>query len=152
MSDWGKLVSFEQGCCVACGVRFGLPPGYIEDRRGDKKDFFCPNGHKMSFGENETDRLRRERDILKQRIAQKDDEVAEAKRQAASAKGQLTKLTKRVAHGVCPCCNRTFANLARHMATKHTECAIAHRGTPKKYTPDRAIESGAEEDFNWGDQ
>jgi hypothetical protein len=26
-----------------------------------------------------------------------------------------------VANGVCPCCNRTFQNLARHMAGKHPD-------------------------------
>ena len=28
-------------------------------------------------------------------------------------------LQYRVGHGVCPCCNRTFGDLYRHMSTKH---------------------------------
>lgn len=29
------------------------------------------------------------------------------------------RLRKRASAGVCPCCNRTFSQLARHMQTKH---------------------------------
>ena len=61
---------------------------------------------------SEREKLRRERDQLKQQLAYKDDEIA--------AKGkQLTRLQKRIHAGVCPCCNRTFTNVARHMKTKH---------------------------------
>lgn len=28
---------------------------------------------------------------------------------------------KRIHNGVCPCCNRSFVNLQRHMKTKHPE-------------------------------
>jgi hypothetical protein len=27
----------------------------------------------------------------------------------------------RIGNGVCPCCNRSFTNLRRHMTTKHPE-------------------------------
>jgi len=43
------------------------------------------------------------------------------KRQKAAAKGQLTKTKRRVANGVCPCCNRTFADLSAHMHGQHPE-------------------------------
>jgi hypothetical protein len=32
---------------------------------------------------------------------------------------------KRVGNGVCPCCNRTFEDLARHMKVKHREYSLA---------------------------
>ncbi|WP_159103999.1 hypothetical protein [Rhodopseudomonas sp. B29] len=47
------------------------------------------------------------------------DQREAAERRAAAARGQVTKIKNRVGHGVCPCCNRTFANLARHMAGEH---------------------------------
>lgn len=119
MSDWGKTVSFEQGCCTACGIRFGMPFGFLDDRRKNKSTFYCPNGHPMSYTESEADRLRRERDLLRQQIAQRDDEIAEAKRLASAAKGYVTRLKNRAKAGLCPCCNRHFTNLGRHMASKH---------------------------------
>ena len=33
------------------------------------------------------------------------------------------KQLKRVHNGVCPCCNRSFQNLQKHMKTKHPEIA-----------------------------
>ena len=92
----------------------------------------------MSYqkGESEEDKLRHERDRLQQQLAQKDDAIAyqrqmreTAERQAAAKRGQVTKLKKRAAAGVCPCCNRTFVELQRHMATKHptfTAEEVAH--------------------------
>lgn len=37
-------------------------------------------------------------------------------------------IKKRVQGGACPCCNRHFVQLERHMATKHPEIV----GLPKK--------------------
>jgi hypothetical protein len=34
-------------------------------------------------------------------------------------KGVKTRMANRIKHGVCPCCNRTFLNLQRHMTTQH---------------------------------
>jgi hypothetical protein len=65
--------------------------------------------------------LRRDLDRAKQNAARLEDEAAAARRREIAAKGQLTKHRKRSAAGTCPCCNRTFANMGRHMKTKHPE-------------------------------
>lgn len=36
-------------------------------------------------------------------------------------KGAKTKLKKRIAKGACPCCNRHFVNLQRHIEGQHPE-------------------------------
>jgi hypothetical protein len=38
-----------------------------------------------------------------------------------STRGALTKQRKRAANGVCACCHRSFANVARHMKTQHPD-------------------------------
>ena len=126
--DWGDEQVFQTAICNTCSVHFGMPHGYLKHRRDDKRDFFCPNGHKMAYAESTEDALRRERDRLKQQLAQKDDEITAqrgmreaAERQAAAARGQVTRLRNRGKAGLCPCCNRHFTNLERHMATKHTD-------------------------------
>ncbi len=90
--------------------------------------FYCAYGHRQFYveGESEETKLRRERDRLAQRLAEWQDEARSerqkkeaAERRAAAARGQVTKIKNRVGHGVCPCCNRTFENLARHMTSKH---------------------------------
>ncbi len=114
--------------CTRCGVLFGMPDGFLDNRRDDKRSFHCPNGHSMSYTESEADRLRRERNRLKQAIAQREDEARHeramrevAERSASAYKGQVTKLKRRAKAGVCPCCNRHFINLERHMASKHPD-------------------------------
>lgn len=92
--------------------------------------FHCPNGHAQHYTaeKSEREQLRRERDRLKYDAARLEDEAREAReeadaarRSAAAMKGVATRMKNRVKHGVCPCCNRTFADLARHMATKHPD-------------------------------
>jgi hypothetical protein len=92
--------SFET-CCV-CGIEFGIPEHFINSRRKDGGDFTCPTGHTLSFGIGDNEKLRRERDRLKQQAVQKDAEI-EHHRQArqsqvrttAAYKGQITKLKNR---------------------------------------------------------
>jgi phage/plasmid primase-like uncharacterized protein len=97
-------------------------------KRSEKVGFYCSYGHPLVFmeGESDLDKMRRERDRLAQQLAQRDDRIREerearetAERRAAAARGLVTKIKNRVGHGVCPCCNRTFSDLARHMAGKH---------------------------------
>ena len=120
------MTEFHYEVCCVCGIEFGLPAHYNKERREDGKDFHCPNGHSLSYGEGETKKLRRERDRLKQRVAQKDDEIRDerkrkeaAQRSAIAHEGHLTRVKNRVGKGVCPCCNRSFDNLWRHMKSKH---------------------------------
>ena len=114
--------------CGECGVVFAMTEETLRHYKQTERLFHCPHGHKRYFprGETPEDALRRERDQLKQRLAQKDDEIKRhrdqketAKRSAAAFKGQVTKLKNRAAAGVCPCCNRTFQNLKRHMESQH---------------------------------
>lgn len=113
-------------CCGECGIEFAVPESWRAAREGDGRTFYCPNGHNRVYRETVADKLRRERDLLKQQLAQKDDEIKWQKdqRQASekrvsAAKGQITKLKKRAKAGTCPCCKRTFSNMAEHMRTQH---------------------------------
>lgn len=121
------------GPCYTCKCEVWITDALYEAARCDSKIFFfCPYGHSQHYPksprENETDALRRERDRLAQRVAEKDDEItrqrerAEAtERRLYAARGQVTKIKNRVSHGVCPCCTRSFDNLHRHMKSKHPE-------------------------------
>lgn len=127
MVTYVQLVEVQ---CCKCGTYFGLERNHYDRlvKEGGKMGFYCSNGHVQHFMEGEADKLRRERDRLQQQIAQKDDEITwqreqrhMVERQVTAAKGQITKLRKRANAGVCPCCNRTFSNMARHMKTEHPD-------------------------------
>jgi hypothetical protein len=119
----------DVGACCRCKAPMFLPAElYHSAKRSPSISFFCAYGHSQHYpaGESEETKLRRERDRLAQRLAEKDDRITQlrehaqaAERRAAAARGQVTKIKNRVGHGVCPCCNRTFENLARHMANQH---------------------------------
>lgn len=108
-SDWTE--------CHACGVAYSSP--VVRLRRKDGRNIWCPNGHAGCWTDTEAMRLRRELDAERQRTAVErqmrfDEEARRAK---------LECKLKRVERGVCPECNRSFANLARHMNCKHKESA-----------------------------
>lgn len=131
------MMDFVTVTCWRCKVQYGMTREFynVAKAAANNLTFYCPNGHGASFiqGETEADKLRRERDQLQQRLAQKDDEIAwqarekerereraeRSERKISAAKGQITKLKKRAAAGMCPCCNRAFANLHAHMSTQH---------------------------------
>lgn len=118
--------------CCKCGMKFGMPNElYLTALQlREQLTFYCPAGHPQHYvtGKSQEEKLRQERDRLKQREAMLIDEARqererrkEAERSAAAYKGQTTRLKNRAKAGVCPCCNRTFENLKRHMDTKHPD-------------------------------
>lgn len=114
--------------CPSCGVPFALTDGYDDRRRDDGKTFYCPNGHNLSYTDTLHKRLTAAQEALARERARHEQTRADRdaiERQRRATKGQLTRVKKRVANGVCPCCNRSFADLAAHMATRHPEYAGA---------------------------
>lgn len=126
MASWIK--------CYRCKESFVLHPDTEATLRRSGQVFHCPWGHAQRFtlGPSEAELLRKERDTLKQRVAMVENQAEEdregrrfAERQAAAFKGVATRTRNRISKGVCPCCNRTFANLQAHMASKHAGYADA---------------------------
>jgi hypothetical protein len=118
--------------CYTCKCEVWVPDALwaacMHSRGVNGISYSCAYGHQqfLCVGESDETKLRRERDRLTQRLAEKDDEIRRqherteaAERRGAAARGQVTKIKNRVGHGVCPCCNRTFENLARHMGAQH---------------------------------
>ena len=92
--------------------------------------FFCAYGHTQHYSESENVKLRRERDRLKQQIAERDDTIrivteqrCQTEKRLSATKGVVTRIKRRIQHGVCPCCTRSFRDLQLHMDQKHPEYA-----------------------------
>lgn len=126
------LTSLYISDCPSCGVIFGIPTEMEKRRRDDGKQFYCPNGHTMSWHDTLEKRLeadlKRERETAEWLREERDAarHLAETeRRRAAAAKGNLTKLRRRVANGCCPepGCKRSFTNIRDHIATCHPEHA-----------------------------
>jgi hypothetical protein len=112
-----------------CGLPFAAPSELLREcRRDSNQKCYCPLGHVIVWRKTEADRLREqlaakqaEVDRANARIADQRVSIEHKDRKLIAAKGQMTKLKKRVAHGVCPCCKRHFKELHRHMQTEHPE-------------------------------
>ncbi len=119
------------GPCCECKSEMWIPDALYEAARHDSKIWFhCAYGHNQHYPKSPRqtaeDALRQERDRLAQSIAGKDDEinwqrgrVEATERRLNATNGVVTRIKNRVGHGVCPCCNRTFTDLQRHMHSKH---------------------------------
>lgn len=117
-----------------CSITHAIPERLRADaeRAGNSKiSWYCPNGHSATYiGMSEEDKLRarlqRESDRAARLAAERDQLKASERAQRAAAtraRNQRDKERKRVGNGVCPCCNRTFKQLAAHMKAKHPEHA-----------------------------
>lgn len=120
-----KLNLFE---CSACAAHIALTLDFERVLRGNHREFYCPNGHSQYFpSQSEAERLRQAlhaAELEKTRLTQQVKDAVEARDrlaiQQAISERETARLKKRAAAGVCPCCNRTFVQLQRHMKTQHS--------------------------------
>jgi hypothetical protein len=109
--------------CCNCGMAFAMTTDFQRRRIDDKRSFYCPAGHSQHYtGESAADRAQRlagQLDMERTRRQQAEHQLDYARRSLKATSTRLKKVKARVGHGVCPCCNRTFQQLARHMASEH---------------------------------
>ena len=139
------MTKFTLMCCGDCGIEFQVPDHFYNERYKTGKGWSCPNGHNRAFKESEADKLRRERDRLKQDAARLEDERREAVARAERAEKAHKKLKKRTAAGTCPCCKRTFSNMSEHMKHQHPEFVTdsGAKVVPIKRSAQRAVTAQA---------
>jgi hypothetical protein len=120
-------VSLVAETCCACGVVFAMAEEFYDQcqRAKSRKSFYCPNGHHQHYvGKSDAQKLAEAEERLR---VERDNtafwrgQEAQRQRQLSAARGQVTRIKNRIAGGACPCCNRTFVNLARHMETQHPD-------------------------------
>lgn len=126
MSTFTSLLTFVTVTCYKCGVEFGVPIQFRAERLADGASFFCPNGHSQAYVESETAKLQkqleRERSNTqwyREAYEARGEKLTSERNRVNAYRGVITKTKKRIQNGVCPCCNRTFQDLARHMQSQH---------------------------------
>lgn len=121
--------------CGKCGGIYAIAERYRLHKQEHGGYWNCPYCQcTWGFGTSEIskirDRLRaaeHDRDSARKRTEWAQQEARSAERRRRAIKGQLTRVKKRVSHGVCPCCNRSFENLRRHMQVKHPAYTVAEK-------------------------
>lgn len=114
--------------CCSCGILFAIPEDFQRSVRKTQERFYCPNGHGQSYSKSEAqivrEELSREKEnrMREQRRSEGlERELRSQKFKTMAERSAKVRLKRRIAAGVCPCCQRSFENLRRHMATKHPE-------------------------------
>jgi len=122
--------------CCSCGSAFGVPEHWCSERRSDQRNFYCPNGHVQTFVKSSVEVLREQKDAEISALQAKLNEAAHARlvaqRERDKAVREKRKVERRIAHGVCPCCNKTFGDMTQHMITEHPEFRLPGGKAPKQ--------------------
>jgi len=117
-------VDLQTITCGACGVVFAMPARYVRERKRDHRTWYCPNGHPRAWnGESREEELERQLRSVQAYGTSLRDQLEATERSLRGHKAAKTRLKNRIAAGVCPCCNRSFQNLQRHMAGQHPDFA-----------------------------
>lgn len=114
--------------CWVCGVHFGITETFWRRRQNDGGTFFCPKGCRISYGEGQVTKLKRQLEEAETRRKWERDQREATERSLTATRGVVTKLKKRASAGVCPCCNRQFQNVKLHVSRKHPEF-VKEQGT-----------------------
>lgn len=126
--------------CIKCGLVHSIPQAMYNNFRRIGGFWYCPNGHMQGWdkGEEHTKikaleaEVEQQRSIAARNLARYNEEATTNRALNTVLKSTRTRLRNvklRVANGICPCCNRTFVNLQRHMHTKHPEFKGDEQGT-----------------------
>ena len=103
-----------------CGAPFAVAAQTLRRWKRDKNWWFCPHCGTRLYFPGETPEQREMRQL--RAAAERNEQAAiQAREEADRRSRQYRRIRDRVKNGVCPCCERTFQNLARHMATEHPE-------------------------------
>lgn len=101
-----------------CGVHLAIPKNLERWARNHKgSEVYCPLGHTFIFTDTYDVQLAEEQ----RRHRATRDLLAAEERSHRSTRGALTKQRTRAKVGLCPCCNRSFKQLAAHMKNKHPD-------------------------------
>ena len=124
MTDYAinTRIEFTKIHCGNCGGHYMIDERVRAIAYQTAGDWNCPYCQvRWGYEESEAQRLQkkldRERGLRRQEVERREH----TERQLRAQKGENTKLRKRVKAGVCPCCNRTFRQLALHMKRMHPE-------------------------------
>lgn len=109
-----------------CGIAHGIPENLSRRADEDGIDVFCPLGHVWVISDTETKKLRRK--LAAEEAARADEErrrraaqelLRAEERSHIATRGHLTRARNRAKAGLCPCCNRHFENVERHVKSQH---------------------------------
>lgn len=115
--------------CSNCGCVFAMSQQMNKNYQNSHEIFYCPKGHPNYYpGKSHEEKLRAEVNDLKRQVQRKqketewaEHEIVNANNRTRAQKAAKTRLKNKIAKGNCPCCDKPFKHLARHMKNKHPD-------------------------------
>lgn len=101
-----------------CDQTFGMHQRFYDQTKRTGEGWYCPKGHSRRWAGKTTEQRLRE---VEAQVVHTKDQLAAAAREAEEMRVRLLRDRQRFANGVCPCCNRSFTNVMRHMKTQHPD-------------------------------
>lgn len=123
---YAEVVVMDTIVCCSCGIPFGVPSDWKLRRRDTGNSFYCPNGHMQSYGETTADQLQKRLTSAEASAREHAERALRTQLRLNATRGVVTKQKQKLARvkdGHCPCCDKTFVDLRRHMAKQHPEFA-----------------------------
>lgn len=114
-------VQMTEMTCGECGIQFAVPEDWRAEKQRTGNGWYCPNGHPRVYRESDEEKAKKALAEERRRHANTLARLNEAQEAERKAQAEMRRMKKRTSAGVCPCCNRTFQQLARHMKTKHPD-------------------------------
>lgn len=111
---------YELVTCGAdgCDQSFGMHARFYAQTRRTGETWYCPKGHPRVWrGETTEQKLRK----AEAQLVSTQDQLRASAEEAERIRQALVRDRHRFANGVCPCCNRSFENVARHMRSQHPD-------------------------------
>ena len=113
--------------CDNCGGVFSIVEQFRAEKQRAGGWWYCPYcGSHWHYITNQVEELKKEKARLQSKLERKEayardlrQEKEALRKSRAAVQGHLTRQKNRIKHGVCPCCNRTFKDLGRHMKGQH---------------------------------
>jgi NMD protein affecting ribosome stability and mRNA decay len=106
--------------CGECGMAFAVPELWRKERVENHKTFYCPNGCLRCYkAKAAIDEVRDQVNFVQAQLNEAQHLAIVKGRELDKLQKAHHKLEHRISNGSCPCCNRTFSNLQKHMKSKH---------------------------------
>lgn len=126
--SYTEIITMVKVHCAKCQILFGVTDDFKERRQDDHDEFFCPRGHNNYWPQDsDKDKLKKELAKSKEQYQRERIERQFHEKSAKAFKGKVTQIKKRIGNGVCPCCNRSFKNVRRHIGLQHPEFTDAKK-------------------------
>lgn len=105
-----------------CSQSFAMSRRFYDETKRTGHTWYCPSGHPRAWRGKSTEQKLREAEAQATHLT---DQLQASAHEAERLRQALLRDRHRFSNGVCPCCNRSFENVARHIRGQHPDYDIS---------------------------